>query len=182
MRCSLASLVVYVALSGIADLARTEDRDATAPQKQAIRIGVYDSRVVACAHLWTDAVQNRIEAMQAEAEAAEEHGDQKKLDELRKIMAQHHRKVHHQVLSTAPIDDVLQEIKDRLPAIQAKAGVSLLVSKWNEAKLKQYTSAKQVDVTDLLVNEFKPTPRDQKIFERIKKMKPLSLDEADKIF
>ena len=49
MRCSFLTLIVVVAFSAIGHLAFAEDRP--------VRIGVYDSRVVAYAHFWTEAVQ-----------------------------------------------------------------------------------------------------------------------------
>lgn len=169
-------LLACFAILGIASALRAEDKPAVAAQKV---IGVYDSRAVAYAHFWTDANQNRLKEAFKEAKAAEEKGDHKKFKDLKKAMKEGQRKIHRQVFSVAPIDDVFEEIKDRLPAIEKQAGVSVLVSKWDEAKLKEYASAKQVDVTDALVTEFKPSPKHQKVIESIKRAKPVSLEQAD---
>lgn len=144
------------------------------------RVGVYDSRAVAYAYFWTDAQQEKRKAAFAEAEAAKKKGDRKKLDELKAAMQEGQRQAHRRVFSTAPVDDVLQAIKDRLPEIRKQAGVSELASKWDEKKLKSYAASQQVDVTDLLVREFKPTEKHSKVIESIKKAKPISLEQADK--
>jgi hypothetical protein len=176
----LLPLSMALVAIGVANSVRAEDKTTKPAEGAQAVIGVYDSRAVAYAHFWTEANQNRIKAAFQEAKAAEKQGDQTKLDDLKKTMKEGQRKIHRQVFSVAPIDDVLEEIKDRLPDIEKKAGVSVLISKWDEAKLKKHASAKQVDVTDLLVGEFKLTPKQQKVLESIKKAKPVSLDDADR--
>ena len=171
MRCSFLVLIVVGALSPIGHQAFAEDRP--------VRIGVYDSRVVAYAHFWTDAVQKKHQSQMAEAKAAEQSGDKEKLDKLKNILRLGQRQAHRQVFSTAPVDNVLEEIKDRLPEIKKQAGVSVLISKWNKTELKQYPSAGKVDVTDLLVQVFKPTEKHLKMIESIKKAKPVSLEQAE---
>ena len=171
MRCSFLTLIVVIAFSAIGHPGFAED--------QPVRIGVYDSRVVAYAHFWTDAVQKKRQSQYAEAKAAEQSGDKEKLDKLKKGFQLGQRQIHRQVFSTASIDDVLQEIKERLPDIQKQAGVSMLISKWNQKELKQYPSAEKVDVTDPLVQVFKPTEKHLKMIEGIKKAKPVSLEQAE---
>lgn len=171
MKCSFLTLIGVVAFSAMGHLAFAED--------QPVRIGVYDSRVVAYAHFWTDAVQEKHKSQVAEAKAAKQSGDKEKLDKLKKILRQGQQQAHRQVFSTAPVDHVLKEIKDQLPEIKKQAGVSVLISKWNKKELKQYPSAEKVDVTDLLVQVFKPTEKHLKVIESIKKAKPVSLEQAE---
>ena len=40
-----------------------------------------------------------------------------------------------QGFSTAPVTNILEQIKDKLPAINNKAGVSVLLSKWDQEGL-----------------------------------------------
>jgi hypothetical protein len=161
--------------------ALAEDNAAKPPTGQNVRVGVYDTRVVAYARFWTAEHQQKLSAMAAEAQAAKNSGDTKKFDEIRKSLQSEQRQIHRQVFSTAPIDDVLQEIAKRLPDIQKQAGVSILISKWDAEKLKSYASVEQIDVTNLLVGEFKPTEKHRKVIEEIKKAKPVPLDRADSI-
>jgi hypothetical protein len=79
------------------------------------------------------------------------------------------------------VDDVLAEMKDRLDAIQKEAGVSRLVSKWDEKTLKRYRKARQVEVTDRLLREFKLTAQQKKIAGELRQKEPLPLDQAEEL-
>ena len=70
---------------------------------------------------------------------------------------------HLQVFSTAPVDQILAEMKERVAVIQKEAGVSRLVSKWDEKSLATHKRAEQVDVTDLLLHEFKLNEKQLKV-------------------
>jgi len=72
-------------------------------------------------------------------------------------------------------------LKDRLPEIQKEAGVSRLVSKWDEPTLKEFKRAEQVDVTDLLLREFKLDEKQQKVVTDLRMKEPLPLKEAEKL-
>jgi hypothetical protein len=159
-----------------AGFARSEEKAVAA---EAVRIGVYDSRAVAYAHFWTDVNQTKLKALFNEAKAAKESGDTKKYEELKKTLQEGQLAIHRQVFSTAPIDDVFEELKEQSPKIQKETGIAAFVSKWDVEKLKSYPKAKQIDVTDRLVQEFKPTEKQLKMIESIKKAKPISLEQAD---
>jgi hypothetical protein len=177
---SLLSMMVFVGLFALAQSALAQEEKGKTPEKQPVKIGVYDSRCVAFAHFWTEAGQKKIQQLMADAKKAKESGDKKQMEELEKQGKEGQQKIHRQVFSTAPIDEILDEIKDRLPEIQKKAGVSVLISKWDEEKLKQYPSAEKIDVTDPLVELFKLDEKQQKVLESIKKAKPVSVEEADR--
>jgi hypothetical protein len=145
------------------------------------QIGIYDSRVVAYAHFWSDAHQKGLKAQVKLLKTAKAAGDTQRAKELEQAVREEQRCSHRQVFSTAPVDDVLAEIKDRLPEIRKEAGVSKLVSKWDKATLKQYRGAERVDVTDLLVREFKPGEKQLKVIADIKRQKPVPLDKIDKV-
>jgi hypothetical protein len=53
--------------------------------------------------------------------------------------------LHKQGFSTAPVDDFLKHIKDKMPEIAKSAGVGPIVSKWDKETLAKYKSAEQVD-------------------------------------
>ena len=86
-----------------------------------------------------------------------------------------------QGFSTAPVDSILEQIKDLLPGIKEKAGVDLLVSKWDEETLALHPSAKRVDVTVQLIDAFSPSERQRKHAIEIQKHKPIPLDQAENI-
>jgi hypothetical protein len=147
----------------------------------ARRIGVYDSRVVAYAHFWAPEQQKQLKQKADLAKAAKSTGDTAQFNKLSKEMSDLQEKLHRQVFSTAPAEEAMAALKPRMPNLQQQASVSVLVSKWDKQALGTYKSVQQVDVTDLLVREFKLQPQQMKTIEEIKKQKPVPLDKIDKL-
>ena len=159
--------------------ARAAEINPPAPAGQ--RIGTYDSRVVAYAHFWTDAHQQKLKEQMASARAAKAAGDTARFNELSAALKKEQERNHRQVFSTAPVDEILESLKARLPEIQKQAGVSRLVSKWDEKALEQFKRAEKVEVTDLLLGEFKLTDKQKKIAESFKKSKPISPEKCEEL-
>jgi len=145
------------------------------------RIGIYDSRAVAYAHFSTAEHLQQINKAKQAAQAVRDAGQTNHFQELAAVLRQGQEEIHREVFSTAPASDAMAALKDRLPEIQKEAGVSVLVSKWDDAALKKYPDAGQVDVTDRLVREFKPTARQLKVISGFEKSKPLPLDECNEL-
>lgn len=140
------------------------------------RVGVYDSRVVAYSWFVSDAQQVKLKEQMAVARAAKQAGDEAKLKEYSTALSALQDQMHREVFSTAPAAEALALIKGRIPEIEKAAGVSNLVSKWDEPLLKNYKGAEKVDVTDELVRAFlKPTEKQLQVIAGIKKSAPLSL-------
>jgi hypothetical protein len=144
----------------------------------AERTGTYDSRVVAFAAFWDDAHQAGLQSRIREAREAKDRGDTSLHQSLAKELSSHQDELHMQVFSTAPIDQVLARLQDRLPALMREAGVSRLVSQWDEPALAGVAAADRVDVTDLLVREFHVPAARQKHLEQLRNVKPLPLERA----
>jgi hypothetical protein len=173
-----ALLAVTVTMATISPLTlRAADTNA-APE----RIGIYDSRVVAYAHFSSEASQRKLKATIEAAREAKAAGQVDRFSELDAALNKAQEHIHLQVFSTAPVDDVLAEINDRLPAIQKEAGVSKLISMWDESVLKQYPKAEEVDVTDALAREFKPGESQWKVIADIKRNKPVTPDQMKNAF
>lgn len=151
---------------------------AAAAGTAAERVGVYDSRVVAFAHFWSEQGRKEREASVAAAKAAKASGDTKLIAEHSRNLKGQQERTHLQVFSTAPADEAMAALKDKLSAIQKEIGVGRFVSKWDEAALKEIPEANRVDVTDRLAREFNPDERRRKTIEQLKKSKPLPLDQA----
>ena len=115
------------------------------------RIGVYDSRAIAVAFAGSKIFNKWMFEQKAE---------------LQKLM-------HNQGFSTAPMDNILEQIKDRLPAIKEKAGVGVLVSKWDKDTLAKHPSDEFIDVTRELVGAFNPNGRQRTSVIEIQKHKPI---------
>jgi uncharacterized secreted protein with C-terminal beta-propeller domain len=154
---------------------------AGTPQKAKARIGVYDSRAVAVAFAGTEPFNKAMSSLQAEYENAKVAGNQKRVEELEAETVARQQLLHLQAFSTAPVDDILEQIKDSLPEIEQKAGVITLVSKWDKEALAKYPSAELVDVTMMLVDALHPNERQRQIAIDIQKHPPIPPDKAEKI-
>jgi hypothetical protein len=150
-----------------------------------VRIGVYDSRAIAVAfggsETWQASVGKQLAAMQTEYKEARAAGNQKRVAELEAQGQAQQALLHKQGFSTAPVDDILAHIQDKLPEIAKAAGVGPIVSKWDKDALARYKSAELVDVTMPLVNAFHPTERQRNFATDIQKRPPVSLEEAGKM-
>src|SRR5262245_6594986 len=176
VRFGLAAVSLYCSLSLCSTQLRAAETKA-APE----RVGIYDSRLVAYAHSQTEEHQRKLRAQMEALKAAQAAGDAEKAKALQAWGREEQRRLHRQVFSTAPIDDVLAEIKDRLPELQKQAGVSKLISKWDEPGLKAHRQAQRVDVTELLVCEFNPGKKQAKDIAELRRKKPVPLEQADKL-
>jgi len=146
------------------------------------RVGVYDSRVVAYAWFTSGAHMAQLQSQVATAKAEKQAGDTAKLTEDSAALRALQDQMHREVFSTAPCDEALAAIRERLPEIERAAGVTNLISKWDEPALNQHPGAAQVDVTDRLVEAFfKPTEKQSKMIESIKIAKPLPLEQCNEL-
>lgn len=156
-------------------------RAANAVPAASSRVGVYDSRLVAYAHFWTDAEQRRISELAAMAQTAREQGDTAAHEARSRALREHQDRIHLQVFSTAPATFALAALQPRLPALLAELGVERLVSKWDPAALQGIPEANRIDVTDRLVAEFAVPPRRAQALASMRSSKPLPLAEAQRL-
>ena len=154
---------------------------AIPPANTKERIGVYDSRAVAVAYCGSALHNKSMSALMAEFDKAKKAEDQTRMSELKAEGAAGQKRMHMQGFSTAPVDDILDQIKDSLPGIKEKAGVTAIVSKWDKPCLSKYKDAEVVDITMALVDAFNPNDRQRKSAIEIQKHAPIPLEQAEKI-
>jgi hypothetical protein len=171
-------LVVLLLTMGMLGCAK---KAADIPEDVKNRIGVYDSRAIAIAFAGTKPFNQWWGSLQSELEQAKAADNQKRVEELEAEAVARQQLMHMQAFSTAPVDDILEHIKDSLPEIKQKAGVTTLVSKWDQEALARYPSAELVDVTMMLVDALHPNEQQRKHAIEIQKQAPIPLDEAEKI-
>lgn len=143
-----------------------------------VRVGTYDSRLVAFAAFWSDDYQTRLKALKDEARSAKARGDTTRYQAIVKEITTGQSALHLQVFSTAPIDDVLAGLRERLPAIRQELGVDRLVSQWDDGALTGVAAASRVDVTGRLIDEFHLSPAHREQVEKIRTAKPVPLWRA----
>ncbi|MBM4154224.1 MAG: hypothetical protein FJ221_04260 [Lentisphaerae bacterium] len=160
------------------------DESSAGAADAKVRVGVYDSRAIAVAFVGSPLYQSsdgkKLSDMMAEHSKAKAEGNQKRVAELEAWVKAQQALLHKQGFSTAPVDDILRQIKDQMPAIAKAAGVGPIVSKWDTAALSKYPSAELVDVTMELVKAFHPTEKQLKAATDIQKHKPIPLEKAEK--
>jgi hypothetical protein len=176
----ISSFCLVVLLLAMGALGCASKPDVT-PQSEAVRIGVYDSRAVAVGWANTAPFNAWWGSLQSEYQKAKAAGDQNRVEELEAEAEARQRLQHMQAFSTAPVDDILVYIGDSLPQIQQKAGVTILVSKWDSETLAKYPSVELVDVTMMLVDAFQPTEKQREYAIGIQSQEPIPLDQAEKI-
>jgi hypothetical protein len=157
------------------------DLQAAETNATPARVGIYDARAVAFAWFWSAKHQKQLNELMQNARAAKADGDTNRFEKFAASLREQQDQIHREGFSTAPPAEALAELKERLPEIRQIAGVSEFVSKWDEVSLKQFKGAEQIDVTDSLVREFKPTEKSLKTISELEKSKPLPLDECDEL-
>ena len=146
-----------------------------------VRVGIYDSRAIALAWAGSEFFDEEFNEWTAKHDKAKAARDDKRVSELQTEARARQVLLHRQGFSTAPVDDILDLIKDRLPEIGERAGVVAIVSKWDEEALASYGSAKQVDITMALVEAFGLNQRQLELVEELRKQPPVPLEELERL-
>ncbi len=164
-------LALTMALSG---------QDTTPTHKSpTVVVGTFDSRAVLFAYVGSDEFKDYLSAQKADVgrvlERAKAAGDEELVAKLDALGPALQKRIHEQGFGTAPVDDIIARIKDKLPGIAKKARVDVIVSKWTLTY--RNPAAKFVDVTDLLVAEFDPSEETLQGIREIVAKEPVRLDQ-----
>jgi hypothetical protein len=143
------------------------DNDST-----AVRIGTYDSRAIAIAYarsahlaaVHTDLLQRRSEAA--------ERGDEALVREIEARGGALQLRLRLQGFSTAPVDDLLDAVRDRLPEVAREAGVAAILRSVDFHE----PAVEVVDVTDALVRLFDPDAGVLSVVAEVRSNAPLALE------
>ncbi len=170
MNRSIPVLAAALTLLG-ADAMKAQE---TAPKP--VRIGTFDSRVVALAYYRSpEGIERMKPEWDQELRDAEAAGDSARVEELKLFLPSFQHLMHQQVFSTGSICNVLHEIEDDLPAIATDAGVSIIVSEWE----LPYSAAdvERVDVTTNIVALFEVDEKTAEIVAEMAGVDPVPLEE-----
>lgn len=149
---------------------------ATPVKAQRVRIGVFDSRMVALAYYNSDAHRKFMQQLMSDLQAAKAANDTKRVAELEFQGPALQSLMHYQVFSNASIPNILATLTDVLPKVAAEAKVSAIVSKWDVAY--RGSEVEYVDVTDALVRPFNPSDKVRQWIADGKTKEPMPLLEA----
>lgn len=171
----MATAVWIAALTGAVAAQATAPGPSPADAPK-VRIGVFDSRMVALAYYNTDEHRTFVRDLSAQLQAARSANETAKVAELEFRGPALQNLMHYQVFSSASIPNVLEKLAPVLPKVAADARVSIIVSKWDVAF--RDPSVEYVDVTDALVARFNPSDNVQKWVASGKAKDPIPLLEA----
>lgn len=169
---SLASIAAAIVAIGLPQAGHAQTKVSPTPE----RIGVYDSRAVAVAYAGSSFQKKTMMELMTRMRQAKESGNTKEVARIEAEGKAWQAALHKQGFGTAPVDDLLAHITDKLPAIRTETGVTRLVSKWNKAELEKRPAPMQVDVTMRLVDAFEPTETQRKRAVEIQQRKPEKMD------
>jgi hypothetical protein len=144
------------------------------------RIGVYDSRAIAIAWAGTEPFITEIKDLRARHQAAEEAGDAELAGKLAAEGQARQEQMHYQGFSTAPVDEILARFEEPVAVAMEAAGVTVILSRWDEEGLARHLGAERVDVTMELVLAMKPNERQLGFVKQIGDQQPIPLEELKK--
>jgi hypothetical protein len=171
---TLRLFVIVSCVVAVAGLLSLRAGGSPEQQKQRLRVGVYDSRAVAIAAVRGGVAADKVRQLHQQLAEAEAAGDEKLAAQIKKRGEALQTVRHLQAFSNAPVDDILIDLKDRLPALAADAQVDLIVARVDFAA----EGVEVVDLTDRLVAEFKPDRQTTQILASMHGKKPLEMVEV----
>jgi hypothetical protein len=143
------------------------------PKSTKIRIGTYDNRAISLAFFASRF--NPTAEKKAAYEKAKAAGDQAKMKELEEWGPKFQRQLHFQTFGRAPVDDLLEPVKDRIAKLAGDKQLAAITMNCD------FTSeqVELVDVTEDLVKLYDPDPLDKTLqgVREIRKIKPTPLTE-----
>ncbi len=166
----LAGMVLWAGLLHETSSLAADPQSAAGTTRQ--RVGVYDTRSVALAFFRSEKNLASIKKFQQDGQSAMKAGDTNKVAEMKKLGREGQDRIHRQVFGDAPIDNIMEQLKEYLPEIQKQAKVKKIVPK-GQAE----ASAEIVDVTSLLVEKCQPTAETLKMIQEMKQHPPLRSDQ-----
>ena len=166
-RFIVRSAVALCVMAGATAFAQSKDN--------TLRIGVYDSRAIAVAYGNSAELRKSLDAVKADYTKAKEAKDDKRVKEIDTQMKAQQRRLHEQGFSTGSVAGIMAKIKDSLPGVAKKAGVEVIVSKWEVNY--QSPGIKVVDVTDDLVALFHVSAQGLKWIKDIQNHAPLPIEQ-----
>jgi Skp family chaperone for outer membrane proteins len=142
---------------------------AAYPAKETLRVGTFDSRVIAHAYAHSEMAKPMISDMGKKYILAKKEGNEELLIEVKALQ----QVMQQQAFGIACVADILKKVEADLPKVAEEAGVDIIVSKW-EVMFKD-PSVEIVDVTSHLVKVFNPSEGGLKEIENFKGRPPVPL-------
>ncbi len=180
MKLAKILCVMLIVLSGVVVCWRVgAEPPAGKGERGRLRVGTFDSRALPIAYANSEVFRRELAKLMEEHKKAKAAGDTERVKKLEEQGKAGQVRFHEQGFSTGRVDNILEHIKDKLPAIAREAKVDLIVSKWDV--VYQDPAVEVVDVTELVVKPFNPNERARGWIKDLQKVAPIPLEDARKI-
>jgi hypothetical protein len=141
----------------------------------AFRVGAYDSRAIAIACAHSNLLQERHRGLMTELEQAKAAKDEKRVAEVQGTGKALQHLLHQQGFSTGSVINIMDRIKDAIPAVAKDAGVLMVVSKWEI--MYRDPSIEYVDLTMPLVKKLNPSQPALELIADLPKHEPVPIEK-----
>lgn len=165
------TIAVVAALAACLALAEVSQTSANSSTPSKIRIGVYDTRAIAIA--WAASGYNPVKEKIADLRTARAAGDQRKVKELEAWGPAHQRLLHFQGFGRVPVADLLLPVRTEIARLAREKGLAAITMECDHVA----TNVELVDITDALVELYKPSDRTRQTVRSMRNVKPLGLLE-----
>ncbi len=171
-------ILLSVVTLGLVVMAMIPVQTRAQEKSPCMKIGTYDSRIVTLAWSRGDLFKQYMTSFGQQSDSAKKANDSVRIKELsvHAMMFQH--LLHQMVFSSGSIGFIMEKVKDKLPELAKKSGVSLILSKWELTYFKD-TEIEVVDLTKPVYMLFEPKEDIEKMAAEMDKIEPVPLNELD---
>jgi hypothetical protein len=141
----------------------------------SLKIGTYDSRVIVFAYSRSDYFKQHQLNFQKQNDSAQKAHDTVKIRELSIQAMSFQHLLHLMVFGSGTTSAIIALVKDKLPELAKKAGVSIILCKW-ELNYDD-PAVDTVDITVQVAQLFKPEENIDKMIMEIRNTAPVPLEE-----
>ena len=143
--------------------------------KNAIKIGTYDSRVIVFAYSRSQLFMDHQKKFSMQNDSIKNAKDSAKFKELSVMAMSYQHLLHQMVFSSGSVQDIIGLVKDKLPELAKQAGLVMIVSKFEVNYIDP--SCEIVDLTNAIIPLFNPKENIEKMAGEIGKTKPVPIEE-----
>ncbi|MEI6885412.1 MAG: hypothetical protein WCO02_13055 [Bacteroidota bacterium] len=169
--------IILIAASAMMVLYFVFNTSPVMAQKKSavIKIGTYDSRTIIFAWSRTDLLKQHLVKLGQQTDSARKVNDSARIKELSVQAMSFQHLLHLMIFSTGSVASVMVIIKDKLPELAKKSGVSFIVSKW---ELNYYDpSFEVIDLTSQVAALFQPKENIDKMAAEITAQQPIPIQD-----
>ena len=164
---ALATIVLAAGCAHQGEPLTTRPSLTVFPNQSQLRVGVYDNRGILMA--WFASEYNDVAGQQREYAQAKEAGDDERASKVVKFQ----QRLHFMGFGRAPVSELLEPVKDQLPALAKELGVDVIAFECNYSG----DNVEIVDITLDIVMLYDPSPETIKSVKDVMKHDPVALEE-----